>query len=133
MGSPRIVYTINESSMIKIDLQEEVKLSYDSKALITFSQKYLDQLFSKQDICLDIIVADSAKMRSLNKKFRQKDKIADVLSFPIWRTKREISQQRGVVNLGTIWLNNDEVSDSISRAQEYIVHSIDHLIGKHHR
>lgn len=132
MESPRIVYTTNESSMIKIDLQEKVKLSYNSKSLTTFSREHLDRLFPKQDICLEIIVADTAKMKLLNRKFRQKNRTADVLSFPIWKTKQEISRQQGVINLGTILLNSDEVANDITRAREYIVHSIDHLIGKHH-
>lgn len=133
MESPRIVYTTNELSMIKIDLQEEVKLSYDSKLLIAFSQEHLDRLFSKQDICLEIIVANAAKMKLLNKKFRQKDMTTDVLSFPIWKTKQEINRQQGVINLGTIWLKSNKVANNITLAQDYIVHSIDHLIGKHHR
>lgn len=133
MESPRIVYTTNELSMIKIDLQEEVKLSYDSKLLIAFSQEHLDRLFSKQDICLEIIVANAAKMKLLNKKFRQKDMTTDVLSFPIWNTKQEINRQQGVINLGTIWLKSNKVANNITLAQDYIVHSIDHLIGKHHR
>ena len=129
---PLIVYTTSELNMIGVDLIEKVKLPYTIQPLVTFTKEYINRLFPDKEIILEIVVTDNNEMKRLNIKYLQKNKAADVLSFPIWKNKKEISEQTGVINLGTIFININEIAFSGS-AEKYIVHGLDHLIGKHHR
>ena len=71
-------------SFIKED--EEIFSSYASKALgLLLEQKYIDSSIkgSGAEISVDIRLVGSDAIRKLNREYRQKDSVTDVLSFPI--------------------------------------------------
>lgn len=119
--------------MIRIDIIEKAKLPYNKDILADYAKDYISRLIPNKDIFLEIIVASKNDMRKLNTQYRHKNIIADILSFPIWKNKKEIIQSNMTINLGTIFLNSNDILSDIDKSQENIAHCIDHLMGKHHR
>ena len=117
---------------MNIELIEKIKLPYKKDKLIDFAKDYIHQIFPDKDIYLEIIITDDNEMKKLNISYRNINKTADMLSFPIWKNKKEIIGVNSRINLGTIFLNFAKIETDYNIAQKYIIHSIDHLIGKHH-
>lgn len=97
-----------------------------NKTVQTFLRKY--QLNS--DIAVDISFVSKRQIRALNKKYRHIDKSTDVLSFPIWDNLKGMPKL-GRVALGDIFIcpEETEIDQNLS---ELIIHSLNHLVGKHH-
>ena len=45
------------------------------------------QIFKKKNIFCTILLSDSREIRKLNKKFRNRNKSTDILSFPFYKKK----------------------------------------------
>lgn len=82
------------------------------------------------DCTINIEFASKAKIKRLNKKYRQINEPTDVLSFPIWESKEKIPQ-KGAVCLGDIVIC-PEMTDINKGVEKVINHSLGHLGGKHH-
>lgn len=104
-------------------------------------QKYLklvtsqvNLFFENKSINPETVVSfnfvSKTKIKTLNKKYRQIDRDTDVLSFPIWSDIAQIPK-KGVVNLGDIFICTSYFNEN-NRLEKMIIHSLNHLIGKHH-
>lgn len=85
-----------------------------------------------------IIIVDNKEMRSLNKKYRNKDEPTDVLSFRIF-DKEDLKQHKHKM-LGDIYISVDKVrtqalANNHSELREMgflIIHGLLHLLGYEH-
>ncbi len=91
---------------------------------------------------IGVTFVDNNEIKEMNAKFRNKDSVTDVLSFPQFEDKQSIvpDSQKGVVVLGDIVLSVEKAAE---QAEEYnhtfqreiaylTVHSMLHLLGYHH-
>ena len=98
--------------MIKADVVVENKLwkrkiklpnIYIKKKIRKISQFYLTK---KKQLLFTILLTGNSKMKYLNKKFRNKKKTTDVLSFPFCEKKeRNVKNNLKSVYLGDIAIN----------------------------
>jgi len=89
---------------------------------------------------LSVNLVGEGKIRELNKKYRNKNKISDVLSFPM-ASKLEIPKSNTeVLDLGDIFIclsfaKNEAKSENISierKLAQLVVHGFLHLLGYDH-
>ncbi|MFA5083803.1 MAG: rRNA maturation RNase YbeY [Candidatus Paceibacterota bacterium] len=87
------------------------------------------QLLKKENCHLEIFLANSPKMEFLNKKFRNKNKTTEILTFV--EPKNYPHPESKLKFLGEIYLNPDCLApENISR---FIAHGLLHLFGFSHR
>ena len=128
--------------MIKIDVFVKNK---KWKEKIRNPQKYIQskakflrsslKFFKRKTINFTILLAGNNEIRQLNKKFRNKNKITDVLSFPSYSKLdfRKIKKKR--IYLGDIILNYYKI-DKNSFKQDFDrlwIHGFLHLLGYKHK
>ena len=85
---------------------------------------------------INIEITDNPGIRQLNKEFRGKDQITDVLSFPMM----EINPENSAMMLGDIIISgerakeqSEEINQSFERELMFLtVHSVLHLLGHDH-
>lgn len=87
------------------------------------------KILNKKNVSVEIYLAGSAVMRSLNKKLRGKDKIANVLSFE--EPEKFISPKLKLKRMGEIYLNMQKEDENFSR-EFLLLHGILHLFGYDH-
>tara|TARA_B100000700_G_C14923743_1_gene798361 strand:+ start:30 stop:500 length:471 start_codon:yes stop_codon:yes gene_type:complete len=132
--------------MIKVDVFIQEK---KWKKYIANPQKYLKNrtnkirnlipLLKNKKIVFSILLAGNMEIKKLNKKFRKKNKITDILSFPFYRgqeLKKKIRKNKNIY-LGDIILNYHKIHklkkrDFIAKFNELWVHGFLHLIGHKH-
>ena len=95
------------------------------------------KFFKKKNIIFTILLTNSFKMKKLNKKFRNRNKPTDVLSFPFF-SQNELKIKRKNFYIGDIALSY-EIINSYSKKSNFIsefdkawVHGLLHLIGYDH-
>ncbi len=128
--------------MIKIDVFVKNK---KWKEKIRNPQKYIQskakflrsslKFFKRKNINFTILLAGNNEIRQLNKKFRNKNKTTDVLSFPSYSKLdfRKIKKRR--IYLGDIILNYYKI-DKNSFKQDFDrlwIHGFLHLLGYKHK
>ena len=99
-----------------------------------------DKIFFKKDIYCTLLLSDNKEIKNLNKKFRQKNKSTDVLSFP-FQTKEELNnlfKKENEIYLGDIIININKIkSKSLnsfkSKFDHLWVHGLVHLLGYDHK
>lgn len=126
-----------------ITILDKQKIPVDKKQLKNDAQRILKYLDYK-DFDLGIMLADSATMHEYNKKYRDKDKPTDVLSFPFYDKlkagERITATSKEQQNLGDIIICPEYVQDDLARWQQsfdermrvLLVHGICHLLGYDH-
>ncbi len=87
------------------------------------------KLLGKKNVSVEVFLAEGRLMKFLNKKFRQKNKTADVLSFE--EPKGFISPKSKSRNIGEIYINKS--TKYKLRAKGLLVHGILHLFGYDHK
>ncbi len=88
---------------------------------------------------VSVHIVDDQKIKFLNKEYRNKDSITDVLSFPMYENMEEIREADYLV-LGDIIINLEQVARQAlefnhpySRELVYLtIHSMYHLLGYDH-
>lgn len=114
------------------------KFKINKRKIINFALDVMD--YEKIQGCLVIYFCGREKIRFLNKKFRKKDRVTDVLSFPPNQIDNHQIKNVESVLFGEVAIcvdvanqnakrNNINLSDEIMRL---IVHSILHLKGYDH-
>ena len=93
-----------------------------------------------EDVEVSISFVDMEEIRELNRVYRKKDEITDVLSFPQYGSPRDIPKE-GKVSIGDVvlcteqaLLQADDLGHSPERELVYLfTHSIFHLLGYDHK
>ncbi len=114
----------------------------DTQTLEQNTQIVLETL-DYADFDISIILVTPQEMQNYNKKYRDKDKVTDILSFPyheIVAGDRIVAQNDDDKNLGDIIICPQYVMDDLERWQMnfdnrmnvLLVHGICHLLGYDH-
>ncbi|MFH1346632.1 MAG: rRNA maturation RNase YbeY [Spirochaetota bacterium] len=88
------------------------------------------EFLGKKNVSVEVFLAESRLMKFLNKKFRGKNRAADVLSFE--EPKDFVSPKSKNKNIGEIYLNV-EVSSFKFQVSSLLVHGLLHLFGYDHK
>lgn len=124
---------------MKIEIHpERDEKKYSKMIKTTVDHFFLDKKINPETI-VSFNFVSKAKIKTLNKKYRQIDQETDVLSFPIWENLTQIPK-KGTTNLGDVFIclsilrlnAQKEGKDETEELQGIIAHSLNHLIGKHH-
>lgn len=120
----------------------EIKSAPDQKIAEQAKKTVLNFLKETQisaDLAVSVSFVGPQKIRSLNRRYRKLDRATDVLSFPLWPNRRSLPK-KGLVNLGDIFVSWDDICKNAQEnqvspeveLQKMLVHSLNHLLGKHH-
>jgi len=97
-----------------------------------------------KEVSISLSLCGKAKMRSLNRTYREKDYVTDVLSFPVFENLRPDKSKKGknlpMIELGDLVICKDKARSQarefkISYEQEILhlaVHGFLHLLGFDH-
>ncbi len=114
----------------------EVNSTKEDKKYLSKIAKFLAVKYSfNKKIKFTIILTNSKNMIKLNKKFRDRKKDAQSLSFPILSNKDFINPQK-YVNLGDVFINYPLITgkDNFLEALKWnLVHSFLHLLSYDHQ
>ena len=88
------------------------------------------------EVEVSVSVVGGRKIRSLNRQWREIDKVTDVLSFPL----EEARNADGILRLGDIVIcypkaREDAQKENImmdNKLNELTIHGLKHLLGEHH-
>ena len=118
----------------------EIPGLYINKKLKRINKKL--NIFKNNNFQFTILLSGNNEVKKLNKKFRKKNKITDVLSFPFYEKKtldRVIRKQKKTIYLGDIIINLNEIIKQ-SKKQNFLItfnklwiHGLTHLLGYQHK
>ncbi len=112
--------------------------SYIDKKIGKFNAK--DKTFAKKKIYCTLLLSGNKEIKSLNKKFRKKNKVTDVLSFPfqlnkelarLLKTEKEVYLGDIIINLNKI--KSKDVKNFKVEFDRLWVHGLVHLFGYDHK
>ena len=99
-------------------------------------------IFKKNKFNFTILLSGDNEIKTLNKKFRKKNKITDILSFPFYEKKKLnelIRKKQKNIYLGDIIINLNEIN-KINRKKNFSnifdkiwIHGLTHLLGYRHK
>lgn len=123
--------------MIKISILKKIKdrISVSDQMW----QRWTDETTKLDgDWMVEILIVEPREIKKLNKKFRKKDEVTDVLSFPIFK---KLPMPRGPNILGTVIIcfevaqkqARDANQDLNAELKTLYQHGLKHLLGKHHK
>lgn len=123
----------------KILIYVESRYKVNRKKIKSAVQLVLEEQNILSEIEVSIAIVGNRKMRELNKKYRDKDKTANILSFPLAEGE-QTQLPPGVTRLGDIIISYPEViresaeQDMLvdERIDELVQHGMMHLLGLHH-
>lgn len=123
----------------KVLIYVESRYKVNRKKIKSAVQLVLEEQNILSEIEVSIAIVGNRKMRELNKKYRDKDKTANILSFPLAEGE-QTQLPPGVTRLGDIVISYPEViresaeQDMLvdERVDELVQHGMLHLLGLHH-
>jgi len=113
--------------------------SYIDKKIALLNKK--KQLYKKNTLICSLLLSGTKEIKNLNKKFRNKDKSTDVLSFPFYEKKQlsnKIKREKEVylgdiiINLGQVKNKNNKVKFK-EELNKLWIHGLLHLLGYDHK
>ena len=113
--------------------------SYIDKKINNLNNKNIK--FKKKSIYFTLLLSDKREIKSLNRKFRKKNKATDILSFPFY-TKKELHQRlinEKEIYLGDIIINLNKIKDKKklknfkNELNNLWIHGLVHLFGHDHK
>lgn len=121
--------------MISVLISSESRYPIDRKSIRGRAKKFLEEA-NLDDVEVSVLVVGSRKIKTLNRQFREIDKVTDVLSFP----QEESRGPDGMLRLGDVVVaypvcreeagkENKMVDDKM---WELVEHGLKHLMGEHH-
>ena len=131
----------NKKLMIKVDVFTKNK---NWKKHISNPPKYIKkkikhlgtsiEFIKNKKISFSILLAGNYEIKQLNKKFRKKDKITDVLSFPSYKIENIKKIKKNNIYLGDIILNFYKINKKNFKKDfnKLWVHGFLHLLGHKH-
>jgi probable rRNA maturation factor len=104
----------------------------DRKALINIAEKVLKE--EKKEGDLSIALVCGARMRSINKKYRKKDKITDVLSFGFLKDNKLKGELGEIVICPEVVKKNAKNLDLDYNKElaRVLIHGVLHILGYDH-
>ena len=96
------------------------------------------KFFKRKNITFTILLTNSINMKKLNKKFRNKNKPTDVLSFPFYSSNNLKIIKQKKLYIGDVAVSY-EIINSLSKKNNFLlefdkvwVHGLLHLVGYNH-
>ena len=126
--------------MVEIfDLTRKKELEVYFKDIEEYYKKALEVLEISDDFDLSLIIVGKTKIRSINKNYRNIDRVTDVISFAEIDSD-DYDYLCDEVNLGDIFINVDRVKSQAKKynhsiKREFIflfIHGLLHLLGYDH-
>ena len=134
--------------MIKINIISNNKIwykfikrpeNYFKKIIINFNKKF--KKYKKNRIFCTLLLSGDKEIKNLNKKFRNKNKSTDVLSFPFYNKKdlKTKLRKEKEIYLGDIIININKVKNRSNKnlfkheLNKLWIHGLTHLFGYDHK
>ena len=99
-----------------------------------------NKLYKKKLLTCTILLSDNKEIKYLNKKFRNKNKTTDVLSFPFYKKKdlKNKFKKEKEVYLGDIIVNLNKIKTTNKKnfSDDFLkiwIHGLVHLLGYDHK
>lgn len=139
------VFSENIHSSIEVDEKKALTITKKLfKYYLSDENIFKNSTLAKQKfncISFDILYCDNKKTHEINKEYRQKDYIADIITFAIFADSEEKFIFDGEINLGEILISLDKVKEnSEKKGTDFtyelyflISHGIMHLLGFDHQ
>ena len=113
--------------------------SFFDKKISLINKK--NKLYKKNILICTLLLSGSAEIKKLNKKFRNKNKSTDILSFPFYEKKKLIKniKKNKEIYLGDIILNFNKIKNKKNKLKFYKelnklwIHGLVHLFGYNHK
>ena len=114
--------------------------NYFKKKIKALNNK--SQFFKKKKLEFSIVLSSTKEIKNLNKKFRNKNKSTDVLSFPFYEKKillKLLKKKNLKIYLGDIVINikkipfKNNLKDFQKKFDELWIHGLAHLLGGRHK
>ena len=129
--------------MIKIDVLIQEKFIINPEQYLKSKTKKIKRLLpliKNKKVTFSLLLTGNQNIKNLNRKYRNKNKTTDVLSFPFYQ-KRELRQkikEKKDTYLGDIVLNYYKIrklkkKDFINKFNKLWVHGLLHLLGYRHK
>ena len=103
-----------------------------SNIIKNFPQKYR---FKKKKVLLSLLLSSNYKIKILNKKFRNKNKPTDVLSFPINKSLSKNQIYLGDIIISYEYMNQPKKIENLEfkkKVAKIFIHGFLHLVGYDH-
>ena len=103
-----------------------------SNIIKNFPQKYR---FKKKKVLLSLLLSSNYKIKILNKKFRNKNKPTDVLSFPINKSVSKNQIYLGDIIISYEYINQPKKIENLEfkkKVAKIFIHGFLHLVGYDH-
>jgi len=107
------------------------KKYYFNKKLKKISQ--IPKIFKNKNITFTILLTNSSQMKKLNKKFRNKNKTTDVLSFPINSIYKKTNYIGDIAISFEIMEKRSKLKDFKYEFDKMWIHGYLHLVGHDHK
>tara|TARA_B100000989_G_scaffold295792_1_gene277552 strand:+ start:231 stop:698 length:468 start_codon:yes stop_codon:yes gene_type:complete len=100
-----------------------------------------DRIFKQKSIFCTLLLSDDKEIKFLNKKFRKKNKVTDILSFP-FQTKTELKKKikkEKEIYIGDIIINFNKIKNKKTLKKfkfdfdRLWIHGLVHLLGYDHK
>jgi probable rRNA maturation factor len=113
-------------------------INYIDKKISKLNAK--DKTFAKKKIYCTLLLSGNDEIKNLNKKFRKKNKITDVLSFPfqlnneldcLLKTEKEVYLGDIIINLNKI--KSKDTKNFKEEFDRLWIHGLVHLFGHDHK
>lgn len=126
--------------MIKFEINQQTGKTISSKLIKGWIKKIEKHLKLKKDLEISLGVVGNAAMKNLNKAYRKKDKVTNVLSFREGDSKTDLPDTSGKY-LGEIIICYPQAVKEARQAQQSInqylellfLHGFLHLLGYDHK
>jgi len=100
-----------------------------------------EKIFKKNNLFCTLLLSGNKEIKYLNKKFRKKNKITDILSFPFYKKKDLIKKlkKEKELYLGDIIINLNKIKNKKIKKNFEIefnrlwIHGLTHLFGHDHK
>lgn len=127
--------------MVRLEINNQTNFQYPKKELKKEAQELLEKVGITGDCQLSIAIVKEDRIQEINKKWRDKDKRAGVLSFVEKEIQGEFYEPQAKLYLGEVFLCPDYIKkqakksgkDSEQEFLRYFRHGLLHLAGLNHK
>lgn len=124
---------------VKVLIYVESRYKVNRKRVKSAINFVLEEQNIQSPIEVSVAIIGDRKMRALNKKYRDKDKTTNILSFPLTEGE-QTKLPTDITRLGDIIISYPEVVRESAeqelliddRVEELVQHGMLHLLGLHH-